>query len=110
MEGVLDVKPTHVEILHCRGLELPYVEFGGVEPAIKLMHDGEEYWYYKTMPLKGYGAVLVDRVRQLEEEGKKLLLARFASGDNFSTSSHWDRIYIYATGIRPIGAGKPPAH
>ncbi|MFQ6019771.1 MAG: hypothetical protein ACE5KW_03345 [Dehalococcoidia bacterium] len=108
MEGVLDVRATELEVLYNQGLELPYVEFAQVEPAIKLVHEGEEYWYYKTLPLKGYGAVLGRYARQLMQEERKLLLARFASGDNFSTSSHWDRIYIYATGIRPIGAGKPP--
>ena len=110
MQGVLDVKPTQLGSLYNQGLELPYVEFETTEPAIKLVYEGEEYWYYRTLPAKGYGAVLGRYARQLIEEGKKLLLARFPSGVNFSTSNHWDRIYIYATGIRPIGAGKPPAH
>lgn len=97
MQGVIEVSPSRLEILYTDGRELPYVEFGQVEPAIKLVHGGEEYWYYKTLPLKGYGAVLARHVRELESDGQKLLLARF-----------WDRIYIYATGIRPIGAGKAP--
>ncbi len=106
MEGVIEVNPERINTLYTDGMELPYVEFGEAEPALKLVHGGEDYWYYKTLPLKGYGAVLARNVRELEAEGKKPLLARFPSGENFSTSAHWDRIYIYATGVTPIGAGK----
>jgi hypothetical protein len=49
----------------------------------------------RTLPLKGYGAVMARYIRELEGDGKKPILARF-----------WDRIYIYATGVTPIGAGK----
>lgn len=106
MEGVIEVNPAHIETLYTHGMELPYIEFARVEPAIKLLLDGEAHWYYKTLPLRGYGAVLARYVRELEAEGNKPLLARFRPGVNFKTSSHWDRIYIYATGVTPIGAGK----
>ncbi len=106
MDGVIEVNPGRVETLYTSGMELPYVEFGQAEPALKLVHAGEEYWYVRTLPLKGYGAVLARYVRELGADGKKPLLARFRPGENFSTSSHWDRIYIYATGVTPIGAGK----
>lgn len=96
-EGVLEVRPDHIETLSTSGLDLPYVEFGNVQPAIKLVYEGDEYWYYKTLPLKGYGAVLDRYVKGLQAEGHKPLLARF-----------FTRIYIYATGITPIGSGKPP--
>ncbi len=65
----------------------------GVESWI----EGEDYWYYRTLPLKGYGAVMARYIRRLQAEGHKPLLARFQM-----------RIYIYATGVTPIGAGKPP--
>ncbi|HXG36087.1 MAG TPA: hypothetical protein VNL15_03880 [Dehalococcoidia bacterium] len=97
MEGVLEVRPERLETLYNQGLELPYVDFGQAEPAIKLTHGGEEYWYAWTLPLKGYSAALGRRLRELEAEERKVLLARFGT-----------RIYIYATGIKPIGAGKPP--
>ena len=97
MHGVLEVKPSHLETLYTNGMELPYVQYGDVEPPIKLIYGGEEYWYYRTLPLKGYGAVMARYIRGLETEGKKPLLARFGM-----------RIYIYATGVRPIGAGKAP--
>ena len=96
MEGVIEVRPDLLETLAAGGLELPYVEYGQHESAIKLLFEGEEYWYYKTLPLKGYGAVLPRYVRDLQAKGHKPLLARF-----------FDRIYIYATGITPIGSGKP---
>jgi len=97
MQGVIEVRPDSIETLANEGRDLPYVEYGEAQPAIKLVYEGEEYWYVKTLPLKGYGAVLGRYVRQLEAEGHKPLLARFLM-----------RIYIYATGVTPIGAGKPP--
>lgn len=97
MQRVLQVRPQRLESLYVDGLELPYVEFGQAEPAIKLVHQDEEYALYRTLPIKGYGAVLGRYVRELQAEGKKPLLARFGT-----------RIYIYATGTVPIGAGKPP--
>ena len=95
MEGVIEVNAERLEVLYAAGLELPYVEFGSAEPALKLVHNGEDYWYVRTLPIKGYGAVMARHVRALEAEGKKALLARF-----------FDRIYIYATGVTPIGAKK----
>lgn len=43
----------------------------------------------------GYNAVIDRHIRALQTDGKKPILARFS-----------DRIYIYATGVTPIGAGK----
>ncbi|MEO6197522.1 MAG: hypothetical protein ABIP58_05360 [Dehalococcoidia bacterium] len=97
MQGVIEVRPDTVETLVHAGTELPYVEYGSMQPGIKLVLEGDEYWYYKTLPLKGYGAVLGRYIRELETGGHKPLLARFQT-----------RIYIYATGVTPIGAGKPP--
>ncbi len=97
MEGVIEVRPESIETLYTHGLELPYIEYGDMEPRVKLIHDGEDYWYYKTLPLKGYGAVMPRYIKDLMAEDHKPLLARFGL-----------RIYIYATGITPIGAGKPP--
>lgn len=106
MEGVLEVHPERLESLAADGREFPFVEFQRTQPALKLVHEGEDYWYYKTLPFHGYGAVLARLARELESEGKKVLVARFPPGRNFPTSQHWDRIYIYATGVTPIGASK----
>jgi hypothetical protein len=95
MEGVLEVNPEHIETLHASGMELPYVQFGGVDPALKLVYGGEDYWYVRTLPLKGYGAVMARHISELRTDGKKPILARFRN-----------RIYIYATGVTPIGTGK----
>ena len=97
MQGAIEVRPENIETLYTHGMELPYIEYAHTEPGIKLVHAGEDYWYYRTLPLKGYGAVLAKYISQLEAEGHKLLLARFGT-----------RIYIYATGVTPIGAGKAP--
>jgi len=98
MEGAIAVAPERLDTLYDHGLELPYVEFGDIAPAIKLNAHGQEYWYYRTLPLKGYSAVLARYVRELQASDQAVLLARFQT-----------RIYIYATGVRPIGAGKAPA-
>jgi len=97
MEGVHEVNPDSIETLAAGGYELPYVEYGQMEPAIKLVCEGEEFWYSRSLPLKGYGAVLPRYIRELQAEGHKPLLARYGT-----------RIFIYATGITPIGAGKAP--
>jgi len=97
MQGVIEVRPDNIETLSTDGLDLPYVEYGDIDPAVKLLYDGGEYWYFKTLPLKGYGAVLSRYIRDLQKDGHTALLARFQT-----------RIYIYATGITPIGSGKPP--
>lgn len=97
MQGVIEVRPDSIATLVTRGREFPYIEYGNIEPGVKLVHEGEDYWYYKTLPLRGYGAVMDRYISALEAEDHKSILARFA-----------DRIYIYATGITPIGAGKPP--
>jgi hypothetical protein len=97
MQGVIEVRPDSIETLVTHGRELPYIEYGHIEPGMKLVLDGEDYWYYKTLPFKGYGAVMDRHISALEAEGHKSILARFG-----------DRIYIYATDITPIGAGKPP--
>jgi hypothetical protein len=95
MQGVIEVNPERIETLYASGMELPYVQFGQVEPALKLVYGGEDYWYVRTLPLKGYGAVMARHIHELQSDSKKPILARF-----------WDRIYIYATGVTPIGTGK----
>jgi hypothetical protein len=97
MQGVHEVHPDSIGTLYTDGMELLYVEYGQMEPALKLQYDGDDYWYYRTLPLKGYGAVLPRYIKQLDAEGHKPILARYGT-----------RIYIYATGVTPIGAGKAP--
>src|SRR5438132_11942430 len=98
MVGVHQVNRDSICNLYTEGMELHYREYGQMELVLKLGLDGEDYWYYRTLPLKGYGAVLPRYIAQLEVEGHKPILARYGT-----------RIYIYATGVTPIGAGKPPA-
>jgi hypothetical protein len=95
MQGVIEVNPDSIGTLYASGMELPYVQFGQVGPALKLVYDSEDYWYVRTLPLKGYGAVMARHISGLRTDGKKPILARFRN-----------RIYIYATGITPIGTGK----
>jgi hypothetical protein len=95
MEGELEVSPDRIGTLYASSTELPYVEFGQVDPALKLVYEGEDYWYVRTLPLKGYGAVMARHISGLRIDGKKPILARFRN-----------RIYMYATGVTPIGTGK----
>ena len=97
MASVIDVKPERMNSLNISGFQLPYVEFETLEPALKLSYRGEEFAYWRTVPLKGYSAVLSRLVQELTGEGKWPLLARFGA-----------RIYVYATGVISIGSGKPP--
>jgi hypothetical protein len=69
MQGVHEVHPDSLETLVTDGMELPYVEYGEMEPAVKLVYEGEDYWYYRTLPLKGYGAVMARHIRGLQAEG-----------------------------------------
>jgi len=105
---VIEVPPSRVESLAVNGRELPFVEFHEGGPAIKLVYEGEEYAYFKSLPLKGYGPALRRLLQELEAEGKKVLLAYFPPQRNFPSSYHWERIYVYATGVKPIGMGKAP--
>src|SRR5574341_2601176 len=69
MYGVHEVHPDSLETLVTEGIELPYVEYGDMEPAVKLVFDGEDYWYHRTLPLKGYSAVMARYIRELQAEG-----------------------------------------
>ena len=42
MQGVHEVQPETIGTLYTDGMELPYVEYGQMEPALKLLYDGEE--------------------------------------------------------------------
>lgn len=97
MPRTIRVRPEQIGALYVDGRELPYVEFGPVEPGVGLVYQGEDYWLYRTVPLRGYGPLLPRYLRELEAAGKRFLLARFGM-----------RIYIYATGVRPPGAGRAP--
>jgi len=77
MVDVAEVDPDLLEMLFVDGVEMPFMEFGPVEPMLRLRLDGEEYAFSRTYPRKGFGAVLGRDARQLLDEGKKLLIARF---------------------------------
>jgi len=77
MVDVAEVDPDLLEMLFVDGVEMPFMDFGPVEPMLRLRLDGEEYAFSRTYPRKGFGAVLGRDARQLLDEGKKLLIARF---------------------------------
>jgi hypothetical protein len=72
-----ELDPALLETLFVDGLELPFMDFGPVEPTLRLRLQGEEYAFRRSYPRKGFGAVLGKDARQLLDEGKKLLVARF---------------------------------
>jgi hypothetical protein len=72
-----ELDPALLETLFVDGVELPFMDFGPVEPTLRLRLEGEEYAFSRTYPRKGFGAVLGKDARELLNEGKKLLIARF---------------------------------
>ena len=77
MVDVLELDPRLLETLFVDGLEMPFMDFGPTEPTLRLRLDGEEYAFRRSYPRKGFGAVLGKDARELLDEGKKLLIARF---------------------------------
>jgi hypothetical protein len=73
-----ELDPDLLEMLFVDGVEMPFMDFGPVEPMLRLRLEGEEYAFSRTYPRKGFGAVLGRDARQLLDEGKKLLIARFS--------------------------------
>jgi len=79
-----ELDPALLETLFVDGLEMPFMDFGPVEPTLRLRLEDEEYAFRQSYPRKGFGAVLGKDARQLLNDGKKLLVARFG-----------DRHYLY---------------
>jgi len=71
-----EIDPGLLETLFVDGLEIPFMDFGPVEPTLRLRLEGEEYAFRRSYPRRGFGAVLGKDVRPLLKEGKKLLVAR----------------------------------
>ena len=72
-----ELEPDLLEILYADGVELPFMDFGQMEPTLRLRVEGEEYEFGRSYPRRGFGAVLGKDARPLLNEGKKLLVARF---------------------------------
>jgi hypothetical protein len=72
-----ELEPDLLETLYADGVELPFMDFGPMEPTLRLRLEGEEYEFSHSYPRRGFGAVLGKDVRPLLREGKKLLVARF---------------------------------
>jgi hypothetical protein len=77
MANAPELEPDLLETLFVDGLELPFMDFGPAEPRLRLCLEGEEYAFSRSYPRRGFGAVLGRDVRQLMDDGKKLLVARF---------------------------------
>ena len=72
-----ELNPALLETLFVDGVEIPFMDFGPVEPTLRLRLEGEEYAFRRSYPRRGFGAVLGKDARPLLSEGKKLLVARF---------------------------------
>ena len=77
MVDVLELEPDVLETLYVDGVELPFMDFGPMEPTLRLRLGREEYEFSRSYPRRGFGAVLGKDIRPLLKEGKKLLVARF---------------------------------
>jgi len=72
-----ELEPDLLETLYVDGVEIPFMDFGPVEPVLRLRLEGEEYAFERSYPRRGFGALLGKEARPLLNEGKKLLVARF---------------------------------
>ncbi|MDP2949843.1 MAG: hypothetical protein Q8P22_09940 [Chloroflexota bacterium] len=72
-----ELDPALLETLYVDGVEMPFVEFGPVEPVLRLRLEGEEYDFQRSYPRKGFSAILGKDARELLKDGRKLLVARF---------------------------------
>ena len=72
-----ELDPALLETLFVDGLEITFMDFGSVEPMLRLRLEGEEFAFRRSYPRKGFGAVLGKDARELLNEGKMLLVARF---------------------------------
>ena len=77
MADALELEPDLLETLYVDGVELPFMDFGQMEPTLRLRLEGEEYAFSRSYPRRGFGVVLGKDIRPLLKEGKKLLVARF---------------------------------
>ena len=77
MVNAPEVDPALLETLYVDGVEIPFMDFGPVEPTLRLHLKGEEYAFRRSYPRRGFGAVLGKDARPLLGEGTKLLVGRF---------------------------------
>jgi hypothetical protein len=66
-----------LETLFVDGVEIPFMDFGPVEPLLRLRLQGEEYAFKRSYPRKGFGAVLGKDADDLLDKGKQFFIARF---------------------------------
>ena len=66
-----------LETLFVDGVEIPFMDFGSVEPVLRLRLQGEEYAFRRSYPRRGFGAVLGKDANDLLDEGKNFFIARF---------------------------------
>lgn len=85
MAGICDLDRDDLGTLYVDGLEMPFADFGPVEPVLRLRLDGVDYRFKRSYPRPGFGAVMGKDARELmDAEGKRLLVARFG-----------ERLYLY---------------
>ena len=77
MVDASELDPALLETLYVDGVEIPFMDFGPVEPVLRLRLEGEEYAFRRSYPRKGFGAVLGKDANDLLDEGKLFFIARF---------------------------------
>ena len=66
-----------LETLYVDGVEIPFMDFGPVEPVLRLRLEGEEYAFRRSYPRRGFGAAMGKDANALLDEGKNFFVARF---------------------------------
>jgi hypothetical protein len=84
---MLEIDAAQLGTLELGGLWVPYIDLYDqdfVPTRLKVVHD--EYGFDSSIIIKGHGAVLPQRIRELRSAGKKPLVVE-----------RGDRYYVYAT-------------
>jgi hypothetical protein len=72
------VREDAVEVLVAEDLELPLIEITHIEPPPhSLSLAGKEYVFERSVPVKGFSAILPKVAREIMGQGKELLIGRW---------------------------------
>ena len=72
-----EVDPALLETLFVDGVEIPFMDFGPVEPVLRLRLEGEVYAFRRSYPRRGFGAAMGKDANNLLDEGRNFFVARF---------------------------------
>jgi hypothetical protein len=79
------VRKDALDVLYVEDLELPLIEITHIEPPPRsLSLAGKEYVFERSVPVKGFSAIMPKVAREIMAQGKELLIGRWG-----------ERYYVY---------------